>query len=183
MTPSLTLDHLYTEYSRLVSSIVRRSLAAHGFRDGATVEDISQSVWTECWQHLQSGGKATPAWLQLRAQSRSTDYLRSRSAHEISLEDLTAMEPDGDDGDRATPEIYTEAPITRSHRLKEAIAAQVDELSPMQRRALELVYYAGQTPQQAAAEMGISHAAIRQHLSRGVAALRSRMAANNQEAA
>src|SRR5580693_4910056 len=148
---------LYTAHYR---SLVR--LAALLVRDVATAEEVVQDSFVAMhggWRRLKDTDKAL-AYLRRCVVNRSRSVLR----HRVVV-------------DRNAPRPAADMPSAEQSALAllecSVVAAALRTLSPRQREALVLRYYADLSEAQIAAMMGISKGAVKSHTSRAMSALRS----------
>jgi RNA polymerase sigma-70 factor (sigma-E family) len=141
-------------------------LAALLVRDVAAAEDVVQdSFIAMCagWRRLRDHDKAV-AYLRQTVVNRSRSALRRRAVAERYVPALAPQMPSAEE----------EALARVEHT---AVAAALGMLSPRQREALVLRYYADLPLVQIAAAMGISTGAVKAHLGRAMASLRAVLAA------
>jgi RNA polymerase sigma-70 factor (ECF subfamily) len=129
------LGDFYDLFAGLVNGLALRIL-----RDVSDAEDVVQEVFVQVWRQAErfdpSRG-APEAWLCTMARTRALDRLRRRTSR---------REDRGD-----PPVVAVAAPKT-----EESISVRraLDDLSPDQRRALELAYYEGLTQSEIAKQLG-----------------------------
>ena len=147
-------------YSLHYRPLVR--LAALLVRDAATAEEVVQDAFAamrEGWQRLVDPEKAL-AYLRQAVVSRSRSVLRQRT---LAGSDPQQVLPDTPAAEGGAPGLL-EQPAARA-----ALAG----LPARQREAIVLRYYAGLSPAEIAAAMGISRGAVNSHTARGLSALRA----------
>jgi len=148
---------LYTAYYR---PLVR--LAVLLVRDLETAEDVVQDSFIAMhanWRRLNDRGSAA-SYLRQCVVNRSRSALRRRSVAE--------RHPPQPPPDMPSAEAVALERIERS-----AVIAALHRLTPRQREALVLRYYADLSGTQTAAAMGISLGAVKCHTNRAISALRN----------
>ena len=148
---------LYTTHYR---SLVRLAVQLVG--DVGTAEEVVQDSFVAMhgsWRRLKDTDKAL-AYLRRCVVNRSRSVLR----HRVVV-------------DRNAPRPAADMPSAEQSALAllecSVVAAALRTLSPRQREALVLRYYADLSEAQIAAMMGISKGAVKSHTSRAMSALRS----------
>jgi RNA polymerase sigma-70 factor (ECF subfamily) len=141
-------------------------LALRIVRSPADAEDVAQEAFERAWQALPRfrGDSAFGTWLHRIVARRALDRavsLRDRQRREASLEDARDL-ADRTASVSAGPEA---ADRLRLERL-------LGRLSPAQRAAVSLYYYADQSVEQVASLLGLPVNTVKTHLSRARAALR-----------
>jgi RNA polymerase sigma factor (sigma-70 family) len=161
-TADEALTRLYTENYLL---LVR--LAALLVADVTIAEDITQAAFvamSEATTRLSDTGAAV-AYLRRSLVNRSRAVQRRRSATNHTR---------GAHRPRAIGVAVAAAGDGHGHRFeREPVVVMLGSLPERQREALVLRYYGGLSESDAAAAMGVSKAALRQHAARGMAALRA----------
>jgi RNA polymerase sigma-70 factor (ECF subfamily) len=126
----------YDRYAPLVYPLVLRIV-----RDRADAADVLQDVFWEVWQGALTydAARGTPeAWMITRARTRAIDRVRAvRRRSETFV-------PPVDEGLAAAP-VETGGDAAERAEDRGIISAALDRLSPAQREAIELAYYAGLT--------------------------------------
>jgi RNA polymerase sigma factor (sigma-70 family) len=135
-------------------------------RDAGEAEDVTQDVFVTTWRRIRTitpvDGSVLP-WLLVTARYTALNAHR-RAARRVSQQlDDTAGDAD------SSVEREVEAALVRAE-IDKAVAA----LSPTDRRLYELCVDGDRTYQQAARELGVSHAVVRNRLHR----LRTRLRAD-----
>jgi RNA polymerase sigma-70 factor (ECF subfamily) len=161
------LAELYDRHGRLIFSLALRIL-----RDQSDAEDIVQDVFSQAWRQAaryeSSRGNAV-AWLLNLTRSRAIDRLRGRRARP----DTTAGDPATLDlPDRSRP---LDQQIALSHEAAR-IRAAVDELSVLQRVAIELAFYEGLTHVEIADRLELPLGTVKTRIRQGLLKLRERLA-------
>ncbi len=150
-------------YAERYRSLVR--LAALLVGDMATAEEIVQDSFIALhanWRRLQDVGKAA-GYLRQCVVNRSHSVLR----HQVVV-DRSVLQPLPD-----VPSAEAEAMKLLS---RSAVITALQGLSPRQREALVLRYYAGLSEAQIASTMGITKGAVKSNVSRAMSALRAMLA-------
>ncbi|WP_336645704.1 RNA polymerase sigma factor [Microbacterium sp. USHLN186] len=158
---------IYRAYARAVYWI------AHGILDSpADAEDVMQETFVVAWRKLPGFellGESLLPWLtticRFQAANRLRVLRRDRSHTSAGLDD-------------ALPAAVSVEDQVISAALAERIAAEVGRLDEIDRRIFRLCAVDGYAYQAAAAELGVSHAVVRNRLSR----VRSRLRGAVKEA-
>ena len=147
-------------YATHYRSLVRLAVQLVG--DVGTAEEVVQDSFVAMhgsWRRLKDTDKAL-AYLRRCVVNRSRSVLR----HRVVV-------------DRNAPRPAADMPSAEQSALAllecSVVAAALRTLSPRQREALVLRYYADLSEAQIAAMMGISKGAVKSHTSRAMSALRS----------
>lgn len=153
-------------YRRHVDAVM--VTAMHVCRNKHIAEEIAQHAFSALWQRaerLAAKGVRLRPWLTTVARNAAIDYLRSASASVASLDEAKEQPS-------SAPSPESEALVRESSR---EVRAAVAELSPEQRHAIELVYFAGMTYQAAAEASGEPLGTIKSRVRLALAHLRSRL--------
>ncbi|WP_201931583.1 SigE family RNA polymerase sigma factor [Nocardioides donggukensis] len=143
-------------------------------RDVGTAEEIVQDAFVAMhgrWSHLHDPDKAL-AYLRQAVVNRSRSALRHRrvvdrhARREAGLTLLTA--PDATQG-------------ATDHARREVVLDALRALPRRQREVLALRYYLELSETEIADTLGISAGAVKSHASRGAAALRTQLAAHQED--
>jgi RNA polymerase sigma-70 factor (sigma-E family) len=157
-------DHALTAiYRTHYAPLVRQSALLVG--DAATAEDVVQDSFAAvycAWWRLRDHARAVH-YLRRSVLNRSRSVLRHRA---VAARPLPVMPPD-------VPSAEDDA-VLRWERSQ--VASALALLSPRQREALVLRYYADLPEAEVAAAMGISAGAVKSHTSRAMDALRTVLA-------
>jgi RNA polymerase sigma-70 factor (sigma-E family) len=150
-------------YAERYRSLVRLATLLVG--NMATAEEVVQDSFVALhanWRRLQDVGKAG-GYLRQCVVNRSHSVLRHQA-----VVDRSVLQPPPD-----VPSAEAEAMklLNRS-----AVITALQGLSPRQREALVLRYYAGLSEAQIASTMGISKGAVKSNVSRAMSALRGMLA-------
>lgn len=169
LTDDALLDLIGRGDRRAGSELVSRHLAyvLHVCRrklgNEAEAEEAAQDVFAAVWKNAgnwQSGNAKVTTWLYRIASNRCIDILRRRKP----TSDIDAIAEPADENENIEA---AQMVADRNRQLRLAL----DALSADQRQAIELVYY-GETKQgEAAAQMGITLAALESLLRRARAKL------------
>lgn len=150
-------------YAERYRSLVR--LAALLVNDMATAEEVVQDSFIAVhanWRRLQDIDKAA-GYLRQCVVNRSHSVLRHRGVVDRNVQQPLP----------AVPSAEEEAIRLLS---RSAVITALQGLSPRQRQALVLRYYAGLSEAQIASTMGITRGAVKRYVSRAMSALRARLA-------
>jgi RNA polymerase sigma-70 factor (ECF subfamily) len=148
-------DHYYAPVYRYVAARVRRPSDA---------EDLAQLVFVKALEALpryEARGVPFGGWLFRLARNVVIDHIRTRREH-VNLD--TAVERSTeDDGPDALAALRQEM---------DSVASALRRLTPEQREAIELRFFAGLSAKEAAAAMGRQEGTVRGLQFRAIAALR-----------
>jgi RNA polymerase sigma-70 factor, ECF subfamily len=151
------LATLYDRYAPILLGLAMRIL-----RDRRESEDLLHDVFLEVWRSARdydrSRGKVR-TWLVVRLRSRALDVLKSarvsrRSGDDSVIERVVAEVEPGESPDR------------------QRVRAVLAELSPDQRRVLELAYFEGQSCSEIATALGVPIGTVKSRLAAGLNRLR-----------
>lgn len=155
------LAEVYRRHGGAVSSLARRLLGSE-----AHAEDITQEVFVKLWEQPERFDHARGSlrsFLLSVAHNRAVDHLRStaaRSAREQrSASDVATA---GYDIERHAWDLHVSDQVRRA----------LVELSPEQRRAIELAYFGGHTYRQVAAMLAEPEGTVKARIRTGLANLR-----------
>ena len=161
------LAELFDRHGRLVFSLALRIL-----RDQSDAEDIVQDVFSQAWRQAaryESSRGNVIAWLLNLTRSRAIDRLRSRRARP----DTAAGDPAAlGQPDRSQPVDEQIALSTEAARIR----AAVDELSVLQRVAIELAFYEGLTHVEIAERLELPLGTVKTRIRQGLLKLKERLA-------
>lgn len=153
---------LFDRYCRLIFDVAFRIV-----RDPAEAEDVVQTVFLDVFRamaNFDSRKGMLKVWLLQYAYHRALHRKRHLvSNHFYRWENLEAAIEVG-----SSRKLWGELP--EAIRLAEQL---LQNLKPRQRKVVELTYYEGLTAEEIAHRLGESPHAVRHHLQRGVAALRT----------
>jgi RNA polymerase sigma-70 factor, ECF subfamily len=147
------LAELYDRFAGLVHGLALRIV-----RDHAEAEDVVQEVFVQAWRQAAryDASRGTPeAWICIMARTRALDRVRRRTARR---EDPAESAPPGSGTPRNEENL--------------AVRQALQELSPDQRRALELAYYEGLTQAEIAERLGEPLGTIKTRIRTGMIRLR-----------
>jgi len=161
------LAELYDRHGRLVYSLALRVL-----HDQGDAEDVVQDVFSQAWRQAsryESSRGPVVAWLMNLARSRAIDRLRSRRARpETGADDAeVARMPD------LAPPIDDQLALSDQ---AERIRAAVEQLSLLQRVAIELAFYEGLTHVEIAERLELPLGTVKTRIRQGLAKLKERLA-------
>jgi len=160
------LAELYDRRARLVYSLALRIL-----RDQGDAEDVVQEVFSQAWRQAgryESSRGNVIAWLLNLTRSRAIDRLRGRRARPDTAGDSLALE---------MPDLGQ--PIDEKLALSgqaAQIRAAVEELSVLQRMAIELAFYEGLTHVEIADRLELPLGTVKTRIRQGLLKLKERLA-------
>lgn len=158
---------LYDRHGRLVYALALRIL-----RDQGDAEDVVQEVFSQAWRQAsryQTSRGHVVAWLMNLTRSRAIDRLRSRRVRpEPMVDDAMAREMP----DLAQPVDEQLALSGQAAQIREA----VEELSLLQRVAIELAFYEGLTHAEIADRLELPLGTVKTRIRQGLLKLKDRLA-------
>jgi RNA polymerase sigma-70 factor (ECF subfamily) len=165
------LAELYDRYGRLLYSLALRIL-----RDTGDAEDVVQDVFSQAWRQAsryESTRGNVVAWLMNLTRSRAIDRVRSRRARpQPAAGDVRAIDvPDMTEPVDEQLEVSSRAALIR---------AAVDELSVLQRVAIELAFYQGLTHVDIAERLELPLGTVKTRIRQGLMKLKDRLAGAGQ---
>jgi len=160
------LAELYDRHARLVYSLALRIV-----RDQSDAEDVAQEVFSQAWRQAaryESSRGNVIAWLLNLSRSRAIDRLRGRRTRPEAAADSLALELP----DLAQP---IDEKLALSGRASQ-IRAAVEELSVLQRMAIELAFYEGLTHVEIAERLELPLGTVKTRIRQGLLTLKDRLA-------
>lgn len=151
-------DHYHLAVYRFIVSRVGRPVDA---------EDLTQIVFVKALEALpryESRGVPFGGWLFRLARNTVIDHLRTRREHS----DLDALAEQVDEGEALDAVVLVRQDL-------DAIARALDTLTPEQREAIELRFFAGLSAREAAVAMGKQEGTIRGLQFRAIGSLRRQL--------
>tara|TARA_R110002096_G_scaffold157669_4_gene322807 strand:+ start:921 stop:1511 length:591 start_codon:yes stop_codon:yes gene_type:complete len=162
----LSFRNLYQRYDGLLFTTINQVL-----NDRHDAEEVLQEVMGSLWRkaHLYHPGRGRPiTWLASMARNRAIDRLRSKQRQaklrKAYTNEIEAV-PRGAAGVTG-PEAATRRDTCQ------AVRTAIMELTPVQREAIEKVYFEGLTQQQIADELGKPLGTVKARVRRGLTKLR-----------
>lgn len=156
---------LYDRFSDRVFGLVRRVL-----RDPAQSEEVAQEVFVEAWrlarQYDHAKGSVS-TWMLTLAHRRAVDRVRSEQSAR-AREDRVAVRDKTIDYDPVSEQVE----IRFEH---EQVRRALDELTDLQRQAVELAYYGGNTYREVAELLDTPLATVKTRLRDGLIRMRDHM--------
>jgi RNA polymerase sigma-70 factor (ECF subfamily) len=165
------LAELYDRHGRLVYSLALRIL-----RDTGDAEDVVQEVFSQAWRQAsryESTRGNVVAWLMNLTRSRAIDRIRGRR---VRPQPVAGDVRDVDVPDMAEP---VDQQLALSSQAA-VIRAAVDELSLLQRVAIELAFYEGLTHVDIAERLELPLGTVKTRIRQGLMTLKDRLAAAGQ---
>lgn len=136
-------------------------------RDADLSEEATQEVFVTAWRRIRSVhvvDESVLPWLLVTARNVAMNQARRRARPDRSTSPL----------DETAPADHDVAADVESALVREEVERAVAQLTATDRRVYELCLEDGHTYEQAARELGVSHAVVRNRLSR----LRQRLRAD-----
>lgn len=154
------LAELYDLTSKLVFSLIRRIV-----HDPAIAEELTLDTFLQVWRQARryDPARSVPkTWLLMMARCRAIDSVRSSKRHRMeSFDDLVCVHH------AESPE---DALAASAERLR--IRSVIESLTPAQRVAIEMAFYAGMTHSEIATKLGKPLGTVKSHIRVGMAHLR-----------
>jgi RNA polymerase sigma-70 factor (ECF subfamily) len=160
------LAEIYDRHARLVFSLALRIV-----RDQGAAEDIVQEVFSQAWRQAaryEPRRGNVIAWLLNLTRSRAIDRLRGRRSRPEAAGNSLALEMP----DLGQP---IDEKLALSGRAAE-IRAAVEELSVLQRVAIELSFYEGLTHVEIAERLELPLGTVKTRIRQGLLKLKDRLA-------
>ncbi len=154
---------LYDALAPRVLGMARRVLRNH-----AMAEEVAQEVLLEVWRQAPRYDPALASvstWAMTIAHRRAVDRVRSVRAAE-DREDRVAA----GSGSRDYDEV---AETAEQHEEEARVRGALGSLTPLQREAVELAYWGGQTSTEISARLGVPVPTVKTRLRDGIIRLRS----------
>lgn len=163
---------LYDLFGPQVYGVIRRVL-----RDPAQSEEVAQDVLVEVWRTAprfdRSRGSAR-GWIMTMAHRRAVDRVRSEQSSR-DREDRVGRESADRPFDRVADEV--------EHRFEvQQVRDALDALTPVQREAIELAYYGGNTYREVATLLDTPLGTVKTRMRDGLIRLRDAMGVGVAEA-
>ena len=163
------LDLLYKRYSSPVYSLVWKIL-----QNSEEAEDVALDVFWQVWRQADRydpARGAPPAWIFTLARSRAIDRLRSRARREdrtISIDDPNLHFDPLDEN--ASPD-----QVVSFRQSRDAVRAAMENLSDVQREAVELAFLKGMTHVEIAERLGLPLGTVKTRIRQGLIRLRKHL--------
>lgn len=155
------MSELYDRYGKVVYAVALRVL-----QDAGGAEDVLQDVFLQLWRNpdaFDSSRGNLAAWLAVISRHRAIDRLRQRRP-ETDIEDCVIA---------GGPDIRDE---TERKLVIDKVRAVVQEMSPDQRKALEMAFFEGLTHTEIAEKTGEPLGTIKTRIRTGLQFLRTKFA-------
>lgn len=156
---------IYDRFAPRVFGLVRRVL-----RDPAQSEEVTQEVFVEIWQSARrydAAQGAVAGWLLTIAHRRAVDRVRSEQAARTRDQQSLIDQPD-------LPKDVVSEQV--EHLLEhEQVRKALDQLTDLQREAIELAYFSGNTYREVSELLGVPLGTIKTRLRDGLIRLRDAM--------
>lgn len=166
------LSELYDRHRGVVYALALRVL-----RDRAEAEEALTDVFLQAWRGAGAFDPrrgSVPGWLITLCRSRAIDRARARGRREAAM---TALARDGRAPEAASMTSAND-PVARMDVMakRERIGAALRTLTPQQRDAIELAYYAGMSHSEIAQRLGEPLGTVKTRIRQGLMALRENLA-------
>lgn len=155
---------LYDELSPLVYGVVLKVV-----RDPSQSEEVAQEVFVELWRlaaRYESSRGSVRSWAATMAHRRAIDRVRSEQA---SRDRATR------DAARALPEHDEVVSQVESNLDQLRVRRALDQLSPLQREAVELAWFGGHTYREVAVLLDVAEGTVKTRIRDGMIRLRDEL--------
>lgn len=137
---------------------------AHGvLGDADLAQDVAQETFVTAWRRLNDitvvDGSLAP-WLLVTARYTALNHRRRRRRPD---HDALSLDDSSHETAAASASVHDQA---EQREVRRQIERVLEELTPLERRIYDLCVEEGRTYEQAAQELGLSHGALRNRLSR-----------------
>ncbi|NMN95429.1 ECF RNA polymerase sigma factor SigK [Antrihabitans stalactiti] len=142
-------------------------MAVRVVRDQGHAEDITQEVFAEVWNKARQFDPARGTalgWLLTLAHRRAIDRVRSEQSRRDRENQCLTMEVR-----RSYDDPVSDSVIAKDSG--ERVQANLDDLTHLQRQALQLAYYNGLTYRETAGVLGVSLSTVKQRIRGAMARL------------
>lgn len=160
---------LYDDVGGRVFGLVRRVL-----RDPTQSEEVTQEVLLEVWRNasrFDPGRGSATAWIMTMAHRRAVDRVRS----EQSSRDRDERAGIRDGAERGYDEVAEEVELRME---QEQVRQALDQLTDLQREAVQLAYYGGYTYREVAELLDAPLGTVKTRLRDGLIRLRDTLGVN-----
>ena len=155
---------LYDQLAPVVFGVVLKVV-----RDPAQSEEVAQEVFVELWRlaaRYDATRGSVMSWAATMAHRRAIDRVRSeQSARNRVAREVSNLVPDHDD---VVGQVETTPDRARVRRA-------LEQLSPLQREALELAYFGGHTYREVAVLLGVAEGTVKTRIRDGMIRLRDEL--------
>lgn len=155
---------LYDELAPMVHGVIIKVL-----RDPSRAEEVTQEVFVELWRiaaRYDAGRGSVQSWTATLAHRRAVDRVRSEQAHRDRNDRVGRLEPTVEDTVSADVEDRFES---------ERVRRSLEDLTDLQREAVELAYFGGHTYREVAALLGVAEGTVKTRIRDGLIRLRDTM--------
>jgi RNA polymerase sigma-70 factor (ECF subfamily) len=160
----VAFGRLYDELAPLVHGVVRRVV-----RDPAQSEEVTQEVFVELWRlaaRYDDAKGSVRSWAATVAHRRAIDRVRSeQKARDRVAREVSNVVLDHDD---VTGVVEDELDRVRVRRA-------LEQLTPLQREAVELAYVGGHTYREVAVLLGVAEGTVKSRIRDGLIRLRDEL--------
>jgi RNA polymerase sigma-70 factor (ECF subfamily) len=161
------LEEIYDRHGRLLYSLALRIV-----RDQADAEDVVQEVFSQAWRQASryDASRGTVlGWLLTLTRSRSIDRLRGRRSRPEPSVDAAVLSAIPDTAPAADVQVVWSGQVAQ-------IRTALDELTMLQRIAIELAFYEGLTHAEIAERLELPLGTVKTRIRQGLLKLRDRLA-------
>ncbi len=155
---------LYDQLAPVVFGVVLKVV-----RDPAQSEEVAQEVFVELWRlaaRYDGTRGSVMSWAATMAHRRAIDRVRSeQSARNRVAREVSNLVPDHDDVVGQVETTLDQARVRRA----------LEQLSPLQREALELAYFGGHTYREVAVLLDVAEGTVKTRIRDGMIRLRDEL--------
>jgi RNA polymerase sigma-70 factor (ECF subfamily) len=155
---------LYDDLSPLVYGVVLKVV-----RDPSQSEEVAQEVFVELWRlaaRYEPSRGSVRSWAATMAHRRAIDRVRSeQAARDRATRDAARAMPDHDD---VVSQVESNLDQVRVRRA-------LDQLSPLQREAVELAWFGGHTYREVAVLLDVAEGTVKTRIRDGMIRLRDEL--------
>jgi RNA polymerase sigma-70 factor (ECF subfamily) len=160
----VAFGQLYDHLAPVVFGVVLKVV-----RDPAQSEEVSQEVFVELWRlaaRYDGTRGSVVSWAATMAHRRAIDRVRSeQSARNRVAREVSNLVPDHDDVVGQVETTLDQARVRRA----------LEQLSPLQREALELAYFGGHTYREVAVLLDVAEGTVKTRIRDGMIRLRDEL--------
>lgn len=151
---------VYDRYGQVMYAVAFRIVRQQGDAEEVVAEAFAQA-WRDAGR-FESGRGSVAAWLTVMTRSRALDFVRARARRERITDTAQRSDPEGTLG-MGMPGASPDAGVEMEER-ERRVAAALADLSPPQRKAIELAFFEG-----------LSHSEIAERLNEPLGTVKTRV--------